>query len=39
MAGGKYDSRKDTKEHIEQVRKNLYKYVGEILDRAIHHDD
>ena len=34
-----YDSTKDTEEHQEKVRSFLYRFVGEIIDRVVHHDD
>jgi hypothetical protein len=34
-----YDSKKDTQEHIENVRKLLYKVVSELCVRYTHHDD
>lgn len=34
-----YDSTNDTLEHREKVRQFLYRFLGEIVDRCIHHDD
>ena len=35
----RYDSAPDTHEHRQHVRNNLYRFVGEIIDRLIRHDD
>ena len=34
-----YDSKKDTQEHIENVRKLLYKVIAELCVRVTRHDD
>jgi len=34
-----YDSAQATNEHRENVRKLLYRIVGEVIDRLIRHDD
>lgn len=34
-----YDSTQDTNEHRENVRNFLYRFITEIVDRAIHHDE
>ena len=34
-----YDSTDDTLEHKQHVRMFLHRYIGELIDRQIHHDD
>lgn len=34
-----YDSTADTLEHRKEVRTRLQKFVAEIIDRQVHHDD